>query len=221
MTRVRHLILTVFILSSCAVQALAYYHPEEGRWLSRDPLTELGNLRLRGKITEILMRRPAELEIFIRWNEGPLYLFVANDPIILFDALGLKITNKTKSPIIVKNEKTGQWQVIKPGETSRDSDGAMMNGTVIKHNTGVDITITEDDKGNISWDYDTEDDRSKDEWANVAKRLLNLCLEEKKKLSGTYNKKNFQKDHPDWGDDKIPPSVKQQYEKLINEQYKK
>lgn len=42
---VRSLLLTVLILSNCAA-AMAYYHPEEGRWLSRDPIGEEGGLNL-------------------------------------------------------------------------------------------------------------------------------------------------------------------------------
>jgi hypothetical protein len=39
---IRSLLLTALILSSSAFQAKAYYHPDEGRWLSRDPIGEKG-----------------------------------------------------------------------------------------------------------------------------------------------------------------------------------
>lgn len=38
----RSLLLSALILSSSAFQAQAYYHPEEGRWISRDPIGEKG-----------------------------------------------------------------------------------------------------------------------------------------------------------------------------------
>jgi hypothetical protein len=54
------------ILSSTAVPALASYHPDDGRWLSRDPIEELGG--------------------------ASLYAFVANDPANRRDILGLCVT---------------------------------------------------------------------------------------------------------------------------------
>jgi len=58
----RLLLLTGLILSNCAV-ALAYYHPEEGRFLSRDPIEEAGG-----------------------WN---LYGFIDNNPVNFIDPYGL------------------------------------------------------------------------------------------------------------------------------------
>jgi len=43
---IRSLLLSVLILSSSAFQTLAYYHPDEGRWLSRDPMEEGGGVNL-------------------------------------------------------------------------------------------------------------------------------------------------------------------------------
>lgn len=40
--KTRFLLLTALILSSSVFQAQAYYHPEEGRWISRDPINEQG-----------------------------------------------------------------------------------------------------------------------------------------------------------------------------------
>jgi len=59
----RSLLLSVLILGSSAFQALAYYHPDEGRWLSRDPIGERGGAHLYG--------------------------FVSNDPINGVDYIGL------------------------------------------------------------------------------------------------------------------------------------
>jgi hypothetical protein len=44
----RTLLLTVSILSSGAIQALGYYHPDEGRWISRDPIGEVSDMNLYG-----------------------------------------------------------------------------------------------------------------------------------------------------------------------------
>jgi hypothetical protein len=130
----------------------------------------------------------------------------------LLDALGLKITNNTKGCIIVKNEKDGTWEVLKPGDTSKDSDGAVLDGEIIKHNSGVDIIITEDENGNITWDYKTDEDRKNDQDINIKKNIYIICVKKKnhKKLSGTYDKDKFQGDHPDW----IPPAeIKEECEK--------
>ena len=63
MKSIRYFLLSALILSSVTVPALAYYHPDEGRWLSRDPIGELG---------------------------GPnLYAYVENAPTQNKDALGL------------------------------------------------------------------------------------------------------------------------------------
>ena len=60
----RSLLLAVLILTSSALQSLAYYHPDEGRWLSRDPIGAEG---------------------------GPnLATFVRNAPISLVDSVGLE-----------------------------------------------------------------------------------------------------------------------------------
>ncbi len=40
--RTRSLLLSVLILGGLAFQSQAYYHPDEGRWLSRDPIGERG-----------------------------------------------------------------------------------------------------------------------------------------------------------------------------------
>ena len=39
-------LLSVLILNSCAIQALAFYHPDEGRWISRDPIGERGGINV-------------------------------------------------------------------------------------------------------------------------------------------------------------------------------
>jgi hypothetical protein len=59
----RFLLLSVLILSSAGLQALAHYHPDEGRWLNRDPIGEVGG--------------------------NNLYGFVDNSPVASADFLGL------------------------------------------------------------------------------------------------------------------------------------
>ena len=42
----RSLLLSALMLSSTAFQAQAFYHPDEGRWISRDPIEEDGGVNL-------------------------------------------------------------------------------------------------------------------------------------------------------------------------------
>ncbi len=58
----RFLMLAVLILGSCAIPALAFYHPEQGRWINRDPIEEEGGANLTA--------------------------FVLNDPVNKIDPLG-------------------------------------------------------------------------------------------------------------------------------------
>ncbi len=76
----RSLLLTALILSSSAFQAHAYYHPDEGRWLSRDPIAELAP-RVSPR-NALAGRRHAE-------GGETLYGFVGNRPVDRFDVLGL------------------------------------------------------------------------------------------------------------------------------------
>lgn len=62
----RSSLLSGLILSSCALPAFAFYHPDQGRWLSRDPIEEEGGANLNA--------------------------FVLNDPINKVDPLGLDWT---------------------------------------------------------------------------------------------------------------------------------
>ncbi len=59
----RFLMLAVLILSSCITPVLAFYHPEQGRWINRDPIEEEGGANMYG--------------------------FVLNNPITGIDPLGL------------------------------------------------------------------------------------------------------------------------------------
>ncbi len=44
--RTQSLLLSALILGSSVLQSQAYYHPDEGRWLSRDPIGERGGINL-------------------------------------------------------------------------------------------------------------------------------------------------------------------------------
>lgn len=77
MKNIRYFLLIVLILSNGAV-ALAYYHPDEGRWIARDPIGELG----------------FELTSYFSTGEegdNNLYRFVNNNPVVYWDILGLYI----------------------------------------------------------------------------------------------------------------------------------
>jgi hypothetical protein len=58
-------IMIVLVVALTSADALAYYMPEQGRWLSRDPIEENGGRNLHG--------------------------FVANDPVDKWDRLGLEV----------------------------------------------------------------------------------------------------------------------------------
>ena len=114
---VRSLLLSALILSSSAFQVQAYYHPEEGRWLSRDPVGELAfvdqalarknaaeirmllrvspdarialqqSARHQAKLSRSLRRELASAQTRGLLTLGP-YDFVRNDPIDNQDYLG-------------------------------------------------------------------------------------------------------------------------------------
>jgi len=67
MRNIQCFLLSVLIISSYALETLAFYHPDEGRWLSRDPIGEIGGI-------------------------NP-YSFVSNDSIDLVDLFGLEECN--------------------------------------------------------------------------------------------------------------------------------
>ncbi len=107
MKSIRYFILSILILSSCAVQALAYYHPDEGRWISRDPIGEQGALAIREKKdssqelshgTWLIPEhkygfgpyRNSEENIIAKDIYPGLYLFVHNNPVGRIDPTGLE-----------------------------------------------------------------------------------------------------------------------------------
>lgn len=46
--KTRSLLLSVFVLGNTVFQAQAFFHPDEGRWISRDPIEEQGGSNLYG-----------------------------------------------------------------------------------------------------------------------------------------------------------------------------
>lgn len=72
----RFLMVAVLILSCCSTPALAFYHPEQGRWINRDPIEEEG-------------------------GANP-YTFVNNDPIDNIDLFGLFGPGQTYNGVYYK-----------------------------------------------------------------------------------------------------------------------
>jgi RHS repeat-associated protein len=71
------MVLTVLLGLWAAPDGLAFYNPETGRWLSRDPMGEPGFELVRGKTPSVLAGGPNR------------YLFVQNNSISQWDYLGL------------------------------------------------------------------------------------------------------------------------------------
>ncbi len=46
MKNIQYLLLSILILSSFGVSAFAYYQPDEGRWINRDPIEENGGINI-------------------------------------------------------------------------------------------------------------------------------------------------------------------------------
>jgi RHS repeat-associated protein len=68
--------------SNIAILCLRYYNPLNGKWLSRDPINELGSITLRGFVGYKLYFET-------------LYGFVGNNAIDWFDVLGLECATQT------------------------------------------------------------------------------------------------------------------------------
>lgn len=77
--------LVVGLLLVLANDALAFYNPQTGHWLSRDPINEVG--------FKVLTRNP---ERFKRNGEKNLYGFVKNSPLTFCDPFG----NDTTSTVV-------------------------------------------------------------------------------------------------------------------------
>ncbi len=80
MKSIRYFLLSCLILSSLVVKALAYYHPDEGRWLNRDPLGDERHATDSVGIRRGVPKSPPP---------PTLYVFVRNRTIDMLDPLGL------------------------------------------------------------------------------------------------------------------------------------
>jgi len=76
--RVPAMLRLLSILCLVAVTASGYYDPKHGRWLSRDPINELGAQLIRSALRQV-----------DRGEDTNLYAFVRNDPVDRFDPWGL------------------------------------------------------------------------------------------------------------------------------------
>lgn len=117
----RFLALTVLMLSSYAIPALAFYHPEQGRWINRDPIEEPGFELVTNRIKshdEIERENEVALFFFLSQydfllasklgiNSKPpqiqLYPFVLNDPVNQIDPCGLSCFTKCWKKCITDN----------------------------------------------------------------------------------------------------------------------
>ena len=101
----------------CVQVVLAYYNPETGRFLSRDPLQDEAFLKQysKGKAREERLRlQRAALE--------PAYVFVRNNPIVNYDPFGLDLKNDCDKSVFVYIG--NKWEELKPGQTKKgDTDG--------------------------------------------------------------------------------------------------
>jgi hypothetical protein len=74
-------ILAASLLALISTHALAMYHPDEGRWISRDPVEEQGSVAL----------RPRDLPEDARVLPANAYLFARNSPVQSTDYIGLAV----------------------------------------------------------------------------------------------------------------------------------
>jgi len=84
MRRTACFLLSVWILSNCVTQSFAYYHPDEGRWVSRDPLGEGAFLRC------YMAGKPFDVKLhLLSVARQPAYLFLQNASVNKVDVFGL------------------------------------------------------------------------------------------------------------------------------------
>lgn len=154
-----------------ANQASAYYSPSTGRWLSRDPVDELGfqalhaaqRVPLVSTIPSIPPGRLFKRDPFIpefdpkrpTVEEKNLYAFVGNDAISFYDAVGncicvfkgrtgeLTIDSSCKGvlSIWVIDEHSAPAAGAVSG-TTVDADGYVMDGTTYKIDGSTCVTMT-------------------------------------------------------------------------------
>lgn len=101
----KRILMLLFLFGALQLSnAFAHYHPEQGRWLSRDPVNEhgfkSGAQKESNNIGNLLEKQQREWGtddinkedmLYKMRNEHNLYNFVFNSPIDFFDALGLEV----------------------------------------------------------------------------------------------------------------------------------
>ena len=104
-----------------------YYSPELGRWTRRDPLGE--GIKRSARRSHF---RPIEYDFSDL--EPNLYRCVQNNPVRLYDPLGLTVQNNCNRPICVKPENGTGAVIIQPGDSyDGEVDGVSdCNGDVHK-----------------------------------------------------------------------------------------
>lgn len=84
LAQTRGILLAAFLFGGAVSQSFAYYHPDEGRWISRDPIGDEAFLRIYTQ--EMARKEAAELRMHAL---RPTYSFAANSPVRRVDRLGL------------------------------------------------------------------------------------------------------------------------------------
>jgi RHS repeat-associated protein len=106
--------LTLFLLGiSLTREAQAFYNPSTGRWLSRDPIGELGSLLMSDEAID----NDDDLE-----NDGNLYQVVNNNPIIEIDSLGLWPSSSPFLGILLKGRSIPSRTKMPIGRNCRSVD---------------------------------------------------------------------------------------------------
>lgn len=81
------------LFATLATDSFAYYDPEQGRWLSRDPIGEPGFTSMSGGLPPTIQATVEDGEIgteTARLGGEDLYVFVGNDAIRYIDVIGLR-----------------------------------------------------------------------------------------------------------------------------------
>ena len=179
----RYLLLSALVLSSSAFQAQAYYHPDEGRWISRDPMWEGGGMNL--------------------------YSFCRNATTIWIDPLGEDVKNSSSCPVVVKPGSDKDPPVVVPpgGEYKGTQDGVYTccgdKCQVYKTVNNINVTVTSDNS--FDWSGGSlkekigqvciggcKDDNFLKKWPNWPSKakVKQLCDEAKKKQEEEKKKQN-------------------------------
>ena len=112
-----------------------------------------------------------------------VYAYVANNPVLFVDSLGLRVVNNSKIPVLVKLEKgLDQFVILEPGGIFEGrQDGIVFpNGLVFKNNDRVDIEVCPNGR------TVTPESIRANYWGDVGKGFLEYWGFEKFEPSGWY-----------------------------------